>query len=455
MSDLVGESGGFPAEVLTERLAWLNRLRWGAVAGMLVAAGGARWAVGLGIHVWAIAALAAVVAGYNALLTVWVHRRGRGDCGQRGDCRSVRRVANAQIALDLLVLTLVLHFAGGVANPFGIFMVFHMAIAAILLRRRDAFFQAAWGAALYVALGLVGLARPMWQSVAGFAPADVTSGTALIAQPLVVLGRCGAVAVSLLLIVYFTGEISRQLRLAYVELAEANNELSTLEHTKSRFLRVASHQLRSPIAAIHSVLSAVQSTGENLTDSQKRLLGRVKARAEQMVELLNEMLTLSEVKESPTDQHRREPIDLPGLLKKVTELHAQAAADKKIELTLDVRDAATVLAWPEALDDVFGNLVNNAVKYTPDGGQAAVTCRRDGPWAVVDVADTGIGIPAESQKNMFSEFYRAGNAKKFAGGTGLGLNIVKEIVERLGGQISFTSVENEGTTFTVKLPAAG
>lgn len=444
-------------EVLSERLVWLIRLRWLAVAGMLALTAIARWVLDVRVGAWEIFALAALVAGYNGLLLVWLRRLGRAAGLEPVEAGPVRHMVNAQIAMDLLVLVLVLHFAGGVTNPVAIFMVFHMAIAAILLPRRDAYLQAAWASVLYLGMAVGEMAVPaLHRPMHGYPATEAVTpnGTGLHAAPLYVAGQCLMIVVALWLIAYFTSDISARLRRAYRHLARAADQLSDLEFAKSRFLRVAAHQLRGPLAAIYSVLQAVEADGGNLSEQQKRLLGRVQSRSKDMMELLNEMLTLSQVKESRPAEQQRSTVSLAGVLKAIVDLHATAAQEKGVALKLTVTDDAQVSAWDKALDDVFGNLVSNAVKYTPAGGLAEVVCRRQGPRAVVTVRDTGIGIPADSQRNLFSEFFRAGNAKKFAGGTGLGLSIVKEIVERLGGQITFSSVEGQGTTFTVELPAA-
>lgn len=435
-------------EVLVERVHWLLRLRWLAAGGMVLLPAAARWALGVGLALGPILALAALVAGYNACLVLWLRRRERAGCPQADRDACLRHIANAQIALDLLVLTVLIYLAGGVINPLAVFLVFHMAIAAILLPRRDAWAQAAWACALYAGLGLAELRWPwLHRPLAGY-PADV----GLHAEPLYVAGQVGAMVVTLGLIVYFTGDISRRLRRAYRQLAQANDELARLEQTKSRFLRVAAHQLRSPLAAIHSLLAVVQADAP-LPPTGADALARVKARAETMMALLEEMLTLAAMKESAPDAQPREPADVAAALETVVRLHSAAAKEKGVGLELRLDRPGRVLAWPKALDDVFGNLVSNAVKYTPAGGQVDVTAGRAGRFAVVAVRDTGIGIPAKDQEKLFSEFYRAGNAKAFAGGTGLGLSIVKEIVERLGGRITLASAEHEGTTVRVELPA--
>lgn len=434
--------------VMPDRVAWLVRLRWLAAAGMFLLPSLARWGLGIGVATGPIFALGALVASYNAVLWLYLRMLRRRDRHRL----SLRFLTNAQIALDLLVLTFVLHFSGGVTNPLGMFMVFHMAIASVLLPRRDAYAQAGWAALLYASLALIELVRPEWHwPMGGYLPAGAGG---LHRHGLFLLGECSVLAVTLILIVYFTSDISSQLRKTYGQLAEANEELERVERNKSRFLNVASHQLRAPLAAVYSMLDAVRASDEGLGAQQREYLDRIQRRAGSMMELLNEMMRLSELKAEAPGMRRREPVDICQALHAVVSLHEAAAEEKKVQLTLECEGSARVLAWRNAVQDVLDNLVSNAVKYTPEGGQVRVHCGERRGWVVVMVSDSGIGIPVADQSALFTEFFRADNARLAADGTGLGLNIVRETVLGLGGRIEICSAEGQGTTIRVELPLA-
>ena len=440
------------SEVIAEREHWLIRMRWLAVAGMFGITSFARWGLGVGLAVTPIFALAALVAGYNGLLWLWLRRRDRLGPGQapQGD---LRIMTNIQISMDLLVLTLVLHFSGGVTNPLAAFMVFHMVISSILLPRRDSYCQAAWASALYIALAVVevmfpDLHRPMLgYMTAADAPAEIT-----FARPLYVAGECGMLTVTLFLIVYFSTDIAGRLREAYRRLAVANGELAELEKTKSRFLNVAGHQIRTPLAAMYSLLESMQFAAGDLSETHRDLLGRVKHRASGMMELVNEMLVLSSVKEDVRTLVERQPVSVRTVLESVEQLHRESARAGGVELVVDADSDAEVLTWYNALTDIMGNLVSNAVKYTPSGGTVHVTSQRKGHRVAITVSDSGIGIPPADQAKLFGEFFRSHNARQFAGGTGLGLSIVKETVDRLGGRITVCSDTDCGTIVRVELP---
>ena len=127
-------------------------------------------------------------------------------------------------------------------------------------------------------------------------------------------------------------------------------------------------------------------------------------------------------------------------------IQSKCVADLCVGLVFDVgdRDAAQL---------IVSNLLSNAIRYTPPGGKVRIEWIYESPFSVMRVSDTGIGIPESDMKHLFTEFFRAENAKKFTGsGTGLGLTITKNIIERMGGTISVESTEGRGTTFTVRLP---
>jgi signal transduction histidine kinase len=228
-----------------------------------------------------------------------------------------------------------------------------------------------------------------------------------------------------------------------------------MDREKSRFVRTATHELRSPINVTESLLTALangyvgQLSAEHI-DVVNRAIKRVRA----LKSLVNDLLDLAAGKAlaQPTERRR---VPLGALVTEVCEPLQARAAGKGITLAADLPAAPIeVLADPADLDRIVTNLVGNAVKYTVAGG-VTVSLAVDGAFARLAVADTGIGIPEESLPKLFQEFYRARNAKALdEAGTGLGLTIVKDLVDRYGGRVSVESREGVGTTFTVVLPLA-
>ena len=240
-----------------------------------------------------------------------------------------------------------------------------------------------------------------------------------------------------------------------IENAQAYRMLEELDREKSRFVRIATHELRSPISVTESLLTALVGgyVGE-LAPSHVAVIQRALKRVQALQSLVNDLLDLASGKvEMKTSERRRIALNLVAS-EVCDRLQARAVA-KGIELRCELPpDDLDLVADPADIDRLMINLVGNAVKYTTKGS-VRVRLSRDGEQAKFVVADSGIGIPAESLPKLFQEFYRAGNAKALEeAGTGLGLAIVKDLVERYGGSISVESQEGQGTTFTVTLPLA-
>jgi two-component system phosphate regulon sensor histidine kinase PhoR len=168
--------------------------------------------------------------------------------------------------------------------------------------------------------------------------------------------------------------------------------------------------------------------------------------------LINDLLDLAAGR-SGLKVQEYEPLPLMETVERVVSRVGIQASEKDQTLLVQRPTGDPIVsATEEGLDRIFTNLVGNAVKYTLEGGTVSVTVWKQDRQVAVEVKDTGIGIPAESLPKLFAEFYRAPNAKAFETGTGLGLVIVKELVESFSGRISVESQEGKGTTFTVHLP---
>ena len=244
-----------------------------------------------------------------------------------------------------------------------------------------------------------------------------------------------------------------------IENALAYQTIETLDATKGAFIRVFTHELRSPVSVIRSLLQTVLSgyTGE-INPQQRDILDRAARRVDFLRKLIDDLLDLANGRAPQTSADLKAPVPLNGVLENVVKRFELPANEKG--LTLEWHGdppGGECLVWAtvEGLDRIFNNLVSNAVKYTPQGGKVRVALNRAAKEAVVEVADTGIGIPAEAMPHLFEEFFRAPNARSIEReGTGLGLSIVRETVNNLGGRVSVQSEPGVGTCFTVTLPLA-
>jgi len=255
---------------------------------------------------------------------------------------------------------------------------------------------------------------------------------------------------------HFLSAIAAQGAVA-IENALAYQALKKLDLDKSQFVRSVTHELRSPVTGAQSLLRGVlKGYAGGLTDRQRDIMGRLNRRLDKLEALINDLLDLAAGR-SDLKVEQSTPLPLMETLEHVIAYVEPQIKEKKQELIFNLpagRPAPIVSATAEGLNRIFVNLVGNAVKYTPEGGAVSVLVQSYDLQVKVVVKDTGIGIPADSLPKLFAEFYRAPNAKAFETGTGLGLVIVKELIESFGGRISVESVEGKGSTFTVHLPLA-
>jgi signal transduction histidine kinase/ActR/RegA family two-component response regulator len=238
----------------------------------------------------------------------------------------------------------------------------------------------------------------------------------------------------------------------YEELASTNREISEATRVKSEFLANMSHELRTPLNAILGFSGLLtEQIGVSLTDRQRRFLHNIEEAGQHLLELINDVLDLSKV-EAGKMELRPEIMAVEVLLEPVCAA-ARAAADAKgIRFEVQSQASEGLLLDPTRVRQVLFNLVSNAVKFTPAGGSVQLRSSLDGSDLLIDVTDTGIGIPAEVRDRVFGVFERFHEGRIAAEGTGLGLALTKRLVERMRGSIAFESQDGRGTTFHVRLP---
>lgn len=253
----------------------------------------------------------------------------------------------------------------------------------------------------------------------------------------------------------FLAAIANQGSLA-IENAMAYQTLGHLDELKSKFVLMVTHELRSPVSVVRSLLRTILGGYAGTLDGQQtEIISRALQRADYLQTLIDDLLDLAAGK-SEISERERQPVHLAEAAERVIKRFEVPAREKDIKLVLQCEEGESpivVSATNEDVDRILNNLVSNAVKYTPAGGTVSVTLRRAGGYAHLKVIDTGIGIPEDSQSHLFEEFFRAPNAKaQVKEGTGLGLAITQDLVTRYGGRIGVESQAGAGTTFAVILP---
>jgi PAS domain S-box-containing protein len=230
-----------------------------------------------------------------------------------------------------------------------------------------------------------------------------------------------------------------------------------IDRMKSEFISLASHQLRTPLSAIktyaHMLLDGFMG---NLEPPQKKALQTVIAASNRMNELISTLLNITRI-ESGSISVAPKPTNTLKLVEEVRKELAHAAKAKDVSLTFKMSSQPQVVRTDSLiLKEILVNMVSNAIKYTPENGTVNLKVTSRGKRLVITITDTGVGIPANVQDQIFTKFFRAPNVvRQETTGTGLGLYLVKGLVDQLGGKVWFKSVENVGTTFFLSLPKEG
>ena len=237
-------------------------------------------------------------------------------------------------------------------------------------------------------------------------------------------------------------------------------EEKRIDQTKSEFVSLASHQLRTPLSSISWYAEMLlDGDGGKLTKKQKLFLEKIYDAQSKMEDLVSAFLSVSRI-EMGTFVINLRPIDFSSIMEEVLEELKESITQKKLTITKNYEENLThIPADRQLVRIIFQNLLTNAIKYTPPSGKISIKMALDKKTnkdLVVEISDTGYGIPKYQQGKLYTKLFRADNVKeKETEGTGLGLYIVKSIIDNSGGSIRFVSEENKGTTFFVKYPLAG
>jgi len=218
-----------------------------------------------------------------------------------------------------------------------------------------------------------------------------------------------------------------------------------------RFTDDASHELRSPLMAIRSNIELVLKRSNNLEPEFQNSLKVVQSAVDQMTNLTEELLVLA-----TSDQERpsapQSAVDLKELLEAVVAETRLEADEKKIQLEREFQDGLYVSGSKQELRGVFGNILRNAIAYTPENGNVKITSAANDGNVLISVKDTGIGIAEADIPKIFDRFWRADRSREHSSGAGLGLSIAGRLAKRHGGSIKVESALGKGSTFTVSLP---
>ena len=451
-------------ETLVMRLSVFNKMRWVAILGVIVVTLIARYAFHIGFPTVPVYIVCVFLASYNLVMMQQV----RGLKNLRADLviPRVRQYVYIHIVLDMFALITLLHFTGGIENPFVFFFVFHVVLASIGLSYQVVY--------LLSTIAIIMVSLLFGLEYAGIIPHINLEG---FARPTLYLqrNRILAVLTALAILLYGTtylttaiaGELRKRQRQVVAlresllqertgELERASTSIAKLEEEKSQFLHfigIAAHDLKAPLTAIQGFLWVMLGgfAGE-ISEKQKNMLERSSLRITELLTLISDLLDIPRIETGQIVQEIEE-VSLREIIEGSIEGQHNLAEAKGIELKVEIPDGlpSTKGSAPR-LQQVLTNLINNAINYTHEGTVIIRAKERDKDL-LVEVMDTGIGIPPADMSHLFEDFFRASNVE--TRGTGLGLSISRRIVEAHGGRIWAESPYPEadrGSKFSFMLP---
>ncbi len=238
-----------------------------------------------------------------------------------------------------------------------------------------------------------------------------------------------------------------------VTVLEDITAFKQLDQMKSDFVNMVAHELRSPLVSIRQLNSVLlEGLAGPLEEKQQDFVNRGKNKIDSLLELINDLLDVAKIEAGQYVQ-RQVPTDIGKIIEEIVALMEPRAREQGITLTFSCQDLTPVHADPKNIEEIFNNLVSNAINYSPEGGQVTISARGQGEYMEIKVEDTGVGIAPEELPKIFDKFYRVKHPKtRQVIGTGLGLAIVKGVVEAHHGTIDVESAVDKGTIFRILLP---
>ena len=426
---------------LIQRIHYFINFRWVAAIGVAGLALVANNVLRIGFPVLPVYIIAVGIALYN--LIFWFQARGLAPEDTPDLVERARRFAALQSVVDLLALTVLLHFTGGIENPLAFYFIFHITVASILLPYKAAYSLATLAVLLLCSLiGLEYFGIIPHVHLGGFVSPD------LYRQETYILAILFTFVTVLYVSAYMATSIAGELRKRQREVAslrdrclidfnaleEVNKRLTELDRLRTYFLGMVSHDLKTPLVAVESYLQVILGgfAGE-ISEKQREMLDRSSHRIGELLGLISDLLDVSRIEAGQIAQEFK-ATSLAEVVEGSMEDVRAMAKEKGVELRAEMPEKLPVIhAAPHRLRQVLNNLLNNAIKFTPPQGLITIGVEDRGDHLQVEVMDTGAGIPSEDLPHIFNDFFHGRDVER--AGAGLGLSIAKKIVEAHGGKI--------------------
>jgi signal transduction histidine kinase len=430
---------------LNRVIAWFISLRWVAAGGVLVTLLFVNFRFAYALPYPTLYSLTALLGLINLAFTLYFHLLKHRSLS-RGE---LAVFFNVQIVCDYIFLFFLVYLTGFLENPFTYFFVFHIMLTAFIFSPEVVLAYVSGLIALFVAVSFAEYFRLIpHYPLAGHLEAAYLR----LFLPRAV-GLCSTLAISAYLIIAIKRRIAEKGRRVEVEL----NRYKELDKIKSNFILQVTHELRGPIAAMngyHEML--LRGLGGAIPDRGAELLRKANRRTENLLTIMDEMIDYAYMKSEEEVGLAQSEIHLTELIGANLELYSGPAEQKGIRLAASCPKALSLRSNRDLLNIILGNLLTNAIRYSPAGTTVAVSARAAEGELDLEVRDQGYGIEPEEMEKIFEEFYRTRRARELErDGTGLGLPIVKRAVETLHGRLTLYSELDKGTSFHVLFPLGG
>ena len=437
---LTADTNFVSAVSLREKLDWFNRLRWWAVGCIVLSIFTATMVLGHPLAVKPLLMISAVLALLNLGYVIRNLRISPVDITME-----IRQVKLEMVA-DLLILTVMLHFSGGIENPLYFMYLIHVILASLLFKGRDIYRIAFLAMVLFTGETL--------GEYLGILPHHhlASAGEASHELPYILLNLFTFWLV-LSFSAYIGASIMKHNRAIKNDLVCRQDDLIQADRAKMDFFRFITHEIKSPINTAYSAVEVALDLDENgMSDKAADMLQRALGQLEQATTIVLDLADLTRSGLLKAENMRI--VDLNQLVGRCVEQQMPVAARKEIKIEVSLPDTPVVVKTNGAMfEKIVDNLVSNAIRYNRQAGRLSVRLTDDGLVTRLEVEDSGIGIAVEDRERIFEEFFRSASAMETSNlGTGLGLPIVKRFVDTLEGNIAIASTVDQGSIFTVEFP---
>jgi signal transduction histidine kinase len=423
----------------------LIRLRWLGVLCIFLVTFVSGQILKIAVREYSLYIVAAAFLLLNVLHRIWLMRIMRP--GHRDPARRLRLLTNFQISTDFIVLTLLLHFSGGIENPFIVYFIFHMVMASIVLSPWESYAQASFAWSMVIILAAL-----EYLGIIPHYPLNGFVSHSLFESRIYLFGT-GLVFISTsYLVVYITNSIVMQSRRHEEAYLKANLELEKKDEIKNEYVLRITHDIKGHLAAIQSSLDVLRGKPEgSIRRDCQEFLQIASFRTVTLIKFVKDLLYITQLKLS--NEFRTSQFSISESIGKVVSELASQAKEKSIRIHVELdKHVDKLIGLQLSVEELISNLLANAILYSyPDSDvYVRVTPGRD--LVRIEIQDEGPGIPADEQELVFEEFYRGSETRGGSEGTGLGLAIAKKIVQSHRGKIWLESMEGAGSKFCFTLP---